>query len=730
MFEYLPARRSQTVESFSSTTADSDSISQVRVPNPYDWLEDISSDETREFVAAQNAALDRYLSTDTSGSSAKNSFMTLLQSLVQGEVVNQAPQSAGKYYLLRVSGCGRAFPVTVKIWKQDLQTFLQFPGSTSNSFSPHKPPQVFHDESDEGGTLLSSGVSKGGKYWAYSTSVKGSDWGVIRVKEIETGRVFPDEICDTKFNNITKPISWWGDLGFFYQFWQSCTEHNAKPQLRYHALGTSQADDRVIHEDNAHPGYCFWLQVSDDERFAFLSIYSAGQTCQIRAARISNLGDQPKLDFNTEVCDNFDYKWEYIGRISREGQQLYVFYTDRNNGEIVGLSLGSISPSHVLLVEGIDAQTLKLAQAIGDDRILLIRSVDVRDRLQLLSIADGKVTAMDSPIDTVFHVGYDSASQDIFIIESSFSRPLSLWHIDGKGLGISRAHSVVTRPVKLYPELNSDASGVSNKQVFYSSADDTKIPMFLVSDDLHPISADTPVLLYVYGGFGISVIPHFRPDFLVFIKAFRGIVAFANIRGGGEYGRSWYLAACKERRQRVLDDIHGALKYLTDTLGVKRKPVLMGESMGALNSMSAVVQHPDLVSAAILNAGPFDVLHRGKSGLGMRGLEDIGDEKVPNEFAAIFKWSPLENARVGHQYPPALFTAGDQDDLVRYSNSCKMVATLQHVQRKLEGNSAIYLRICENLGHGGAISTVKAASISVERWLWLKTTLGLKIYDE
>jgi hypothetical protein len=100
MFEYLPARRSQTVESFSSTTADSDSISQVRVPNPYDWLEDISSDETREFVAAQNAALDRYLSTDTSGSSAKNSFMTLLQSLVQGEVVNQAPQSAGTYYLL------------------------------------------------------------------------------------------------------------------------------------------------------------------------------------------------------------------------------------------------------------------------------------------------------------------------------------------------------------------------------------------------------------------------------------------------------------------------------------------------------------------------------------------------------------------------------------------------------------------------------------------------------
>lgn len=327
-------------------------------------------------------------------------------------------------------------------------------------------------------------------------------------------------------------------------------------------------------------------------------------------------------------------------------------------------------------------------------------------------------------------MGYDSVSRDIFIVESSFSRPFSLWHIAGNGLSISRADSVATRQVKLYPELHTEAAGVGNRQVFYSSADGTKVPMFLVSDDLYPISADTPVLLYVYGGFGISVIPHFRPDFLVFIKAFRGVVAFANIRGGGEYGRSWYLAACKENRQRVLDDIHGALKYLIDTVGLKRKPVLMGESMGALNSMSAIVQQPDLVSAAILNAGPFDVLHRAKGGMGVRGLEDIGDENAPNEFRAIFNWSPLENVRVGNQYPPSLFTAGDQDDLVRYSNSCKMVATLQHVQRKLKGNSAIHLRIYENLGHGGAISAAKVASISVERWLWLKTTLGLNIYDE
>ncbi|KAK5991738.1 Prolyl oligopeptidase A-like protein [Cladobotryum mycophilum] len=736
MYKYPPTQRSATVESFSTTgnegsITNSVSVSEVLVPNPYDWLEDRQNDETCEFVTTQNAILDSYLSADTSSPEIKTNLMTILQSLVQGEVISQVPQSAGLYYLLRVPGCGRAFPITVKVKKDDLSSFLEHSSSAETTLSAPKSPQVLHDESDDGGgNLLSSGVSKSGKYWAYSTSVHGSDWGVIKVKDTETGHVLQDKIRDTKFNNAIKPITWWGDLGFFYQYWQSCGgKQKAKPQLRYHALGTSQTEDTLMYEDDSDSGYCFWLRLSEDGGFAFLSIYGAGQTCQVLASRIRNQDDRPDLDFTIRVCDSFDYRWEYIGRISRQGQQLYAFWTDRHNGEVVGFSLDAAALPPALLVKGIDTQTLKLAQAIGDDHILAIRSVDVRDRLQLLSLADGQLTTINSPIDTVFNVGYDSASQDIFLIESSFSRPFSLWYMGRRELGSLSTHSSPTQLVKLYSESHTNTAGISNKQVFYTSADGTKIPMFLVSDDSHPITKDTPILLYVYGGFGISVIPHFRPDFLVFIKAFRGIVAFANIRGGGEYGRSWYLAACKERRQTLFDDIHGALTYLAGTLPTKRLPILMGESMGALNCMSAIIQRPNLVSAALLNSGPFDVLHRTNSGLGMRGVEDIGDEKVPGEFAAIFKWSPLENIRDGYQYPPTLFNAGDQDDLVTYTNSCKMAATLQHAQRMLVDTSAIHLRVSENLGHGGAISAVKQASISVERWLWLKITLALKIYE-
>lgn len=326
---------------------------------------------------------------------------------------------------------------------------------------------------------------------------------------------------------------------------------------------------------------------------------------------------------------------------------------------------------------------------------------------------------------------YSAATKDIFLIASSFSQPFSLWHIDGKTLGSAHGNSDQPQLVKVHPTTlaSTTMGGVSSTQVFYTSADGTRVPMFLIANDSCPTTADTPILLYIYGGFGISVIPHFRPDFLVFIKAFRGIVAIANVRGGGEYGRSWYRAACGQHRQRVFDDIHGALQHLAHSFGtLTRRPILMGESMGALNAMSAILQQPGLVSAALLNAGPFDILRRQTSGMGLRGVEDIGDETDPVQFAHIHKWSPLENVGDGQRYPPALLTAGDRDDLVKCANSCKMVATLQHAQRLLEGNSAVHLRVIKNLGHGGAVSTEMQAVISVERWLWLAITLGLKVY--
>lgn len=354
---------------------------------------------------------------------------------------------------------------------------------------------------------------------------------------------------------------------------------------------------------------------------------------------------------------------------------------------------------------------------INDDYLLAVRSVDVRDQLHVFSTADGqRLKTLDAPVFTVFDVSSDPASEDIFFLELSFARPPSLWHMDISFMPI--------RPLEFFPQA-VEPGKISTHQVFYSSTDGTRVPMFLTAEDDYPVSATTPVLLYVYGAFGISVIPHFRPEFLTFISAFHGLVAVANIRGGGEYGRQWYLAGCKENRQRVFDDIKSAAQYLKSTFG-SRTVILMGESMGGLNCAATMIQEPALASAVILNAGALDALRLRDSMKDDRGKFDIGDPQDPADFDIIRQWSPLENIRDA-LYPPVLLTAGAKDDVTTNANSGKFTAALQHVARRLGKNQPIHLRVIPNLAHGGNISANEMASIVLERWIWLQKTLGLKI---
>lgn len=359
---------------------------------------------------------------------------------------------------------------------------------------------------------------------------------------------------------------------------------------------------------------------------------------------------------------------------------------------------------------------LKLKQ-INGDHLLVVRSLDVRDQLHVFSTADGQhLKTLDAPVFTVFDVSSDQPSEDIFFLELSFDRPPSLWHID--------ISFMPTRPLEFFPQA-AELGKISTQQVFYTSTDGTRLPMFLTSEDAYPVSATTPVLLYVYGAFGISVIPHFRPEFLTFIRAFHGVLAVANIRGGGEYGRQWYLAGCKENHQRVFDDIKSGAQYLKSTFG-SRTIILMGESMGGLNCAATMIQEPDLASAVILNAGALDALRLRNSMKDDRGKFDIGDPQNPADFDVIHQWSPLENIR-DDLYPPVLLNVGAKDDVTTNANSGKFTAALQHVARRLERNQPIHLRVIPNLAHGGNISAKEMASIILERWLWLQKTLCMKI---
>lgn len=365
---------------------------------------------------------------------------------------------------------------------------------------------------------------------------------------------------------------------------------------------------------------------------------------------------------------------------------------------------------------------------------------------------------------TIYDASHDPSTDQVFLLEFSFCYPPRVWHAQLKGNGKSgHDHDEVGQddelefspfePIELFPADTTTKTDtpqrplipkLSTKQVFYPSADGTKIPMFITSADASTSTsstpesnADTPVLLYVYGGFGLSVIPHFRPEFASFASSFHGAVAIANVRGGGEYGQAWHQAACKARRQALFDDIIGAASYLRGVVGA-RTVLLMGESMGALNCAAAMVQRPELFSGVLLNAGVFDVLHRRRLGLGDRGILDIGDVHEPAEFDFVSRWTPLEKAegqkqrqaqgQVGTKYPPVLLVAGDKDDFVKYTHSCKMAAVLQHAARRVGDANVTNLKIVRNLGHAGNISAKEKTAVSLERWLWVNKALGLEIY--
>lgn len=248
--------------------------------------------------------------------------------------------------------------------------------------------------------------------------------------------------------------------------------------------------------------------------------------------------------------------------------------------------------------------------------------------------------------------------------------------------------------------------------------------MFITSSGA--VTAQTPVLLYIYGGHGISVIPHFRADFVTYLQAFGGILAIANVRGGGEYGDEWYAAACKTLRQNLFDDVISGVKYLRSEFG-SLSIALMGESMGGLNAASVMIQQPSLLQGVFLNVAVIDVLRRVRLSGEARGEDDLGDPEVPGEFDFIASYAPLENVKVGEKYPAVLLMAGDKDDIMPAWHSCKMAATLQYATRDDKNAKIVSLSVLKDAGHGANNSAQQRAKASLEKWLWATKALGWKV---
>jgi prolyl oligopeptidase len=363
---------------------------------------------------------------------------------------------------------------------------------------------------------------------------------------------------------------------------------------------------------------------------------------------------------------------------------------------------------------------------LSNGNIAVVHSINVHDEISIYSARGEFLSSISTSVLTVLAIEplfTSGATNDLFILESVFYSPPTL-HIT--------TASNTTRELPLFGS-KAGPSDFTTRQVFYPSLDKVEIPMFITHQTSKPITSKTPVLLYVYGGFGISLIPHFRPDFLAFMTSFRGVLACANIRGGGEKGHAWYTAAQKSNRQVLFNDIIYAVQYIKTNLGTDNV-ILMGESMGGLNVCSTMVQQPNLFKGVIANVGVLDVLRRKRLGLRDRGAADIGDVDIPEEFDDLLKWAPLENVKRGVRYPPVMLTTGAQDDLVPALHSVKMAATLQWAAEGVAGEEergdVSLIVASEGSGHGFNNSAQVKTEASVARWGWVKRAVGLEtIFD-
>ncbi|KEF57583.1 uncharacterized protein A1O9_05501 [Exophiala aquamarina CBS 119918] len=606
-----PARRSSAKSTFISTQHGT-----IAVSNPYDWLEDTSSAETISFVEAQNAVFASYLNDEKLGP-AKQRLTLSLMDMWKLTIFPGVPQSLGDGngdYIVRVMGRGREFGVSYRVGKAALLG-VSSAAATQSDQNGIESPTIFYDEATYSSVLTASSLSPSGNFWAFTTSDSGSDWGVIRVKDTRTGEILRDEVRGTKFSS--KPcatIPWLGDRGFFYTSYPGGGPHGnstavrtAPPQVRFHVLGAAQEVDEVVYEDAQHPGYSIKASVSMDARTVFLEVYDQGRGCQVWAANVDvdgvngTVGAAPNeskrlnLKFDELVSDSFDAELEYIGS-SPDNSSTHFFWTTDSNGKVVSYTPHNKDKNTPLrdVVGSRERETLKLARLLSDGNILAVRSVDVRDQIQIFSSRTGEhlttVAGDDLPMWTILDVSFDPSTETLFLLESAFTHPPLLWYTqvspsnaaaaDG---GEGRVAMAVSdfKLISLFPEDESSnqsssaaaspPQSLSTTQIFYHSTDSTPIPMFLTSlspttSSPSPASSSGPILLYIYGAMGLAVIPHFRPDFITFLRVFRGsTLAVANVRGGGEYGTTWHHAAQKLNRQRLFDDVVCAAEHFRGT---------------------------------------------------------------------------------------------------------------------------------------------------------------------
>ncbi len=564
--------------------------------------------------------------------------------------------------------------------------------------------------SAEGTTALASvEVSHSGELVALALSHAGSDWRRWRVRRVATGEELPDRVDWSKFASAAWTHD---DAGFFYgRFPEPPTDAaydapNLNMELRYHRLGTDAADDRLVFATPDQPEWGFEPELSEDGRLLVLTIWR-GTDPETRIY-VADLADGVEAAVVRPVLDAADARYEHIGTIDRT---IYLL-TDRGAplGRVIAVDVDDPDHPREVIAEAEDS--LERVRLAGN-RLAAVYLHHARSRLAIVELDGDHVADVKLPaIGTIDEMAGRRDDGELFLTLTTFASPPSV-------LAVTMADGTVREVRRAALAWNPD--DFVTEQIFVTSADGTRIPLFLSRRrDLVP-SGDVPTLLYGYGGFLIPIGPAFKPEWLTWMQR-GGLLAVASLRGGGEYGKAWHDAGRLDHKQNVFDDFAACLRWLAGSgwTGPARIAI-SGRSNGGLLVGATLTQHPELFGAAIAEVGVMDMLRFHRFTIGWGWTSDYGSADDPEGFRTLMAYSPLHNIRPGIAYPPTLVTTGDHDDRVVPGHSFKFAAALQAAQA---GEAPVVIRIDTDAGHGVGKPVHKLIDERADVLAFLELALG------
>ncbi len=667
-----------------------------RVADPYRWLEnEVRTDsKVADWVAAQNKVTGAYLASLP----ARDVFAARMKQLFNYERYGTPRKAGSRYFYSKNDGLQNQSVLYVRDGLQGAQRMLIDPNAWAK----------------DGATALAEWMpSDDGRFLLYGVQDGGTDWRTLKVMDAANGKLLADEIKWVKFSGL----SWTPDgRGFFYSRFAEPKEGekfqslNLNQTIYFHKIGTPQSADTQVYATPTNAKRNHSAQVTDDGKYVLVTTSEGtDDRYELHVARLdAAFVKSGKLKFK-QLVSGLDHNWELAGSV---GQNFYfVTNKDAPRGRMVRMNIAKPSALSEIIPQTSDA--LQGAGLVGKNFVVAYLG-DAKSEAELRDLNGKLVQKIGLPgIGTAGGFAGKAGDSETFFSFSGFTTPSTVYRFDTT-TGKSEVWAA--------PKLAFDPSDYVTDQKFYTSKDGTKVPLFIVKKKSTPTGA--PALLYGYGGFNVSVTPGFSATRLAWIEK-GGVLAIANLRGGGEYGKEWHDAGRLARKQNVFDDFIAAGEFLISSgVSAKGKLAIQGGSNGGLLVGAVVNQRPDLFAAALPAVGVMDMLRFNRFTAGRYWVDDYGDPGKEADFKILRGYSPYHNIKPGAAYPAILVTTADTDDRVVPGHSFKYTAALQAAPL---GEKPRLIRIETRAGHGSGKPVDKTIAEAADQWAFIAKWTGLEV---